>query len=111
MDLTSFVKFPEKLPDQRFDGKFSRDTSGNVYGNGSHTYKFNRTTYAVLEQSQTYKSGYQLSYLEYEIEVSNGNYRERIWKNNGSGSWGAWYEYHFDDDGDLWIGILEYKKQ
>jgi hypothetical protein len=111
MDLTGFVKFPERLSDQRFNGKFSNDTSGSVYGRGSHTYKFDGSTYAVLERSQTYGSGYQLSYLEYEIEVSNGRYRERLWKNDGSGSWDAWSDYHFDDEGDLWIGILEYKKK
>jgi hypothetical protein len=111
MDLTGFVKFPKKLSDQRFNGKFSYNTSDYVYGNGSNTYKFDGTTYAILERSQTYKSGYQLSYSEYEIEVSNGNYRERIWKNDGSDSWDEWEAYHFDDDGDLWIGTLEYKKQ
>jgi hypothetical protein len=111
MDLTGFVKFPEKLSDQRFNGKFSRGISGYVYGDGSLTYKFDGTTYAVLKRSQTYKSGYQLSYLDYEIEVSNGKYRERIWKNDSSGSWDAWEDYQFDDDGDLRIGSLEYKKQ
>jgi hypothetical protein len=110
MDLTGFVKFPEKLSDQRFNGKFSYNTSGVVYGRGSHTCKFDGTTYAVHEHSQSYASGYRFSYLAYEIEVSGSKYRERLWKNDNSGSWDAWEDYHFDSEGDLWIGSLEYRK-
>jgi hypothetical protein len=111
MDLTGFIKSPEKLSDQRFNGKFSNDISSVVYGRGSHTYKFDGTTYAVLESSQSYSSGYKLSYFEYEIEVSNGRYRKRLWKNDNSGSWDSWENYRFDSGGNLWIDLLEYKKK
>jgi hypothetical protein len=110
MDLTDFVKFPEKLSDQKFNGKFSHDMSSVVYGRGSRTYKFDGTNLAVLESSQSYASGYQRSHLDYEIEISNGRYRERLWDNEYS-SWSKWEDYHFDDEGDLWIGILEYEKE
>jgi hypothetical protein len=50
-------------------------------------------------------------YLDYEIEVFEGKYREKLWKNDDSASWDEWDAYHFDNDGDLWIGILEYKKK
>jgi hypothetical protein len=110
LDLTGLRKEPEKLSDQRFNGKFSYDTSGSVYGRGSSTYKFDGTTYAVHERFQYYASGSQLSYLSYEIEVSNGQFRERLWDNEYS-SWSSWKDYHFDEDGDLWLGNLEYKKK
>jgi hypothetical protein len=108
MDLTGFVKMPEKLSDQRFNGKFSHDTSSVVYGNGSSTYKFDGTNYVILESSQSYVSGYKLTYLDLEIEVSNGQFRERLWSE--ANGWSDWKDYHFDEDGDLWIQTLEYKK-
>jgi hypothetical protein len=109
LDHTGLVKMPEKLSDQRFNGKFSHDTSGVVYGNGSSTYKFDGTNHAVHESFQYYASGSKLSYLDFEIEVSNGQFRERLWDNNYS-DWSDWEDYHFDEDGDLWIQTLEYKK-
>jgi hypothetical protein len=111
MDLTGFVKFPEKLPDQRFNGEFTLDISSSIYGSGSHTYKFDGTTYAVFERHQSYASGYNLSYSGYEIEVSDGKFRERLWKNDDSADWSDWEDYHFDNEGDWWRGILEYTKK
>jgi hypothetical protein len=110
LDFTGLRKEPEELSDQRFNGKFTLDISSVVYGRGSHTYKFNGTTYAVHESFQYYASGSKLSYLVYEIEVSNNMYRERFWDSEFS-NWSEWKNYHFDEDGDLWIDILEYKKE
>jgi len=107
LDFTGLRKEPERLSDQRFNGNFRLDISGVVYGRGSHTYKFNGTNFAVHERSQYYASGSKFSSLVYEIEVSNGKYRERLWENEYS-SWNKWEDYHFDADGDLWIGNLEY---
>jgi K+-transporting ATPase c subunit len=111
IDLTGFVRFPDKLSDQRFNGKFSYDISGSVYGSGIATYKFDGTNYAVHERFQYYAHGSNLSTTGYEIEISNGRYRERIWENDFSKTWGNWSEYHFDDEGDLWIGTLELKRK
>jgi hypothetical protein len=110
LDFTGLRKEPEKLSDQRFNGKFSIDMSSVMYGRGSHTYHFNGTNYAVYERFQYYASGSKLTYLTYEIEVSNGQFRERLWDSEYS-NWGSWESYYFDNDGDLWIGILEYKKE
>jgi hypothetical protein len=109
MDLTGLVKTAKILSDQKFNGKFSIDMSSVMYGRGSHTYKFDGTTHAVHQSFQYYASGSKLSYLDYEIEVSNGQFRERLWSEITS--WDSWENYHFDNDGDLWIGNLEYKKE
>lgn len=109
MDITGLAKTPKNLLDQRFNGKFSRDMSSAMYGRGSHTYKFDGTTHAVHQRFQYYASGSNLSYLDYEIEVSNGQFRKRLWSEITS--WDSWENYHFDNDGDLWIGNLEYKKE
>ena len=110
LDFTGLRKEPERLSDQRFNGKFSHDMSSVMYGRGSHTYHFNGTNYAIHESFQYYASGSKLSQLSYEIEVSNGQFRERLWANEYS-SWSEWKDYHFDAEGDLWLGILEYKKE
>jgi hypothetical protein len=109
MDLTGFVRFPEKLSDQRFNGSFTYDISGSVYGGGIATYKFDGTNYMSYHRFQYYASGSKSSYSGYEIEVSNGLYRERLWENEYS-SWSDWEDYHFDDEGDLWISSRKLKR-
>jgi hypothetical protein len=110
LDFTDLRREPERLSDQRFNGNFSHDMSSVMYGHGSHTYQFNGTTYAVHESFQYYASGSKLSYLSYEIAVSNNQFRKRLWENEYS-SWSEWEDYHFDAEGDLWLGILEYKRE
>jgi hypothetical protein len=111
IDLTGFVRFPDKLSDQRFNGEFSYDISASVYGNGTAAYIFDGTNYAMYRRFHYYSFGSNLSTIGYEIEISNGRYRDRPWESEYLKTWGDWVDYHFDDEGDLWIGARELKKK
>jgi len=102
-------KTPVKLSDQRFNGRFEHDMNSVMYGNGYHAYIFNGTNKADLISFQYYSSGSKHNSFEMEIEVKNNQFREQLWDNPYS-NWSEWEDYHFDDEGDLWFGLLEYKK-
>jgi hypothetical protein len=104
---------PIDLSDSRFNGKFDNnfDASGTSFYDTEYT--FRGISYCIKHtESNNYHYIYDIQIHDYEveIEISNGQFRERLWENKFS-NWSEWKPYSFNSDGNLVLDGKIYVKK